>query len=197
MPGALIFLAAEGGRVAKIRYLCSAMKSNTDNIAADPADKFFLPARTALDKYLKANGMRRTPERYAILEKVFSTDAHFYVDALHEALTLEGMHLSLSTVYSAVQLFLEAGLVRRHQFGNQPAQYERVLQGATDSHLHLVCTSCGRVRAVRNPQLMSQLRGLKYPTFKTEFFTLYVYGLCSWCQKRLKRERAARNDRKP
>lgn len=105
------------------------MKSNAKTNPADPADKLFLPAKTALDKYLKANGMRRTPERYAILEKVFSTDAHFYVDALHEALTLDGMHLSLSTVYAAVQLFLEAGLVRRHQFGNQPAQYERVPQG--------------------------------------------------------------------
>lgn len=172
------------------------MKSNAKNNPADPADKLFLPAKTALDKYLKANGMRRTPERYAILEKVFSTDAHFYVDALHEALTLDGMHLSLSTVYAAVQLFLEAGLVRRHQFGNQPAQYERVPQGGAESHLHLVCTSCGRVRAVRNPQLMAELGALKYPTFKTEIFALYVYGLCSWCQKRLKREKAAQSPRK-
>ena len=60
---------------------------------------------------------------------MFSSDAHFYVDALHEALEMEGYHVSLSTVYSAIQLFMEAGLVRRHQFGNQPAQYERVLQG--------------------------------------------------------------------
>lgn len=160
-----------------------------EKIMALNDDKFYLPAKTALDSYLKEHGMRRTPERYAILEKVFSTDAHFYVDALHEALTLDGLRVSLSTVYAAVQLFLEAGLVRRHQFGNQPAQYERVIQGVPESHHHLVCTSCGRVRAVRDPQLMAQLNNLKYPTFKTEFFTLYVYGLCSWCQKRLKREK--------
>jgi len=151
-------------------------------------DQLLSPAKAILDEYLKEHGMRRTPERYAILEKVFSTDAHFYVDALHEALTLEGRHFSLSTVYAAIQLFLEAGLVRRHQFGNQPAQYERVLQGVTESHHHLVCTSCGRIRAVKDSALMAQLSNLKYPTFKTQFFTLYVYGLCSWCQKRLKRE---------
>lgn len=155
-------------------------------------DQMLTPARAQLDAYLKEHGMRRTPERYAILEKVFSTDAHFYVDALHEALTLEGRHFSLSTVYAAIQLFLEAGLVRRHQFGNQPAQYERVLPGATESHHHLVCTSCGRVRAVKDPALMAQIGNLRYPTFKTQFFTLYVYGLCSWCQKRLKRA-SARN----
>lgn len=94
-------------------------------------DKLLNPARTALTSFLKEKKMRRTPERYAILEKVFSTDAHFYADALHEALELDGYHVSLSTVYSTIQLLLEAGLVRRHQFGNQPAQYERVLQGNT------------------------------------------------------------------
>ncbi len=155
-------------------------------------DKMLNPARVALTAFLKARKMRRTPERYAILEKVFSSDAHFYVDALHEALEMEGYHVSLSTVYSAIQLFMEAGLVRRHQFGNQPAQYERVLQGVTESHHHLVCNVCGRVRPVKDPELMAHVNALKYPTFKTEFFTLYVYGLCSRCQKRLKREGGAK-----
>jgi Fur family ferric uptake transcriptional regulator len=152
-------------------------------------DKLLNPARVALTNYLKAKKMRRTPERFAILEKVFSTDAHFYVDALHEALEMEGYHVSLSTVYSTIQIFVEAGLVRRHQFGNQPAQYERVLQGLTENHHHLVCTSCGRVRAVKDKdhELCDCITALRYPTFKTEFFALYVYGLCSRCQKRLKK----------
>ena len=150
-------------------------------------DKLLNPAQTVLTEFLKERKMRRTPERYAILEKVFSTDAHFYVDALHGALELEGYHVSLSTVYSTIQLFLEAGLVRRHQFGNQPAQYERVVQGAAESHHHLVCKACGRVRAVKDPDLMARINALRYPTFRTEFFTLYVYGLCSRCQKRLRK----------
>ena len=142
-------------------------------------DKLLNPARVALTAFLKERKMRRTPERYAILEKVFSSDAHVYVDALHEALEMEGSHVSLSTVYSAIQL-------------NQPAQYERVLQGVTESHHHLVCNVCGRVRPVKDPELMAHVNALKYPTFKTEFFTLYVYGLCSRCQKRLKREGGAK-----
>ena len=154
-------------------------------------DKLLNPARTALTSFLKEKKMRRTPERDAILEKVFSTDAHFYADALHEALELDGYHVSLSTVYSTIQLLLEAGLVRRHQFGNQPAQYERVLQGITESHHHLVCTSCGRIRDIKAPELMNRINALKYPTFKTEFFTLYVYGLCSRCQKRIKKNGSA------
>lgn len=154
-------------------------------------DKVLNPARAALSQYLKEKKMRRTPERFAILEKVFSTDAHFYVDVLHEAMELEGYHVSLSTVYATVQLLIDAGLVRRHQFPNQPAQYERVLQGVTENHHHLVCTSCGRVKAVKDPELADRISSLRYPTFRTEFFSLYVYGLCSRCQKQLRKEKAA------
>lgn len=154
-------------------------------------DKVLNPARAALSQYLKEKKMRRTPERFAILEKVFSTDAHFYVDVLHEAMELEGYHVSLSTVYATVQLLIDAGLVRRHQFPNQPAQYERVLQGVTENHHHLVCNSCGRVKAVKDPELADRISSLRYPTFRTEFFSLYVYGLCSRCQKRLRKEKAA------
>lgn len=154
-------------------------------------DKVLNPARAALSQYLKEKKMRRTPERFAILEKVFSTDAHFYVDVLHEAMELEGYHVSLSTVYATVQLLIDAGLVRRHQFPNQPAQYERVLQGVTENHHHLVCTSCGRVKAVKDSELADRISSLRYPTFRTEFFSLYVYGLCSRCQKRLRKEKAA------
>lgn len=132
-------------------------------------DKVLNPARAALSQYLKEKKMRRTPERFAILEKVFSTDAHFYVDVLHEAMELEGYHVSLSTVYATVQLLIDAGLVRRHQFPNQPAQYERVLQGVTENHHHLVCTSCGRVKAVKDPELADRISSLRYPTFRTEF----------------------------
>ena len=79
-------MAAEGCGVAKFRYLCRAMKSNAKTNPADPADKLFLPAKTALDKYLKANGMRRTPERYAILECICSFPGHFDMCLLHQKL---------------------------------------------------------------------------------------------------------------
>lgn len=148
-------------------------------------DEKLLPAaRQTLERYLKVKGMRRTPERFALLERVFSTGEHFYVDVLCEAMELEGYHVSRSTVYATMQLFLDAGLVRRHQFGNQPAQYERSLPGVSKSHLHLVCTVCGRVREVRDSNLTAGLCDRKYPGFKAYSCALYVYGECGRCQRR-------------
>lgn len=147
-------------------------------------DEKLLPAaRETLERYLKSHGLRRTPERFALLERVFATPDHFYVDVLCEAMELEGYHVSRSTVYATMQLFFDAGLVRRHQFGNQPAQYERSLPGVSKSHLHLVCTQCGRVREVRDTVLTADLCGRSYAGFKADNCALYVYGVCGRCQR--------------
>lgn len=161
-------------------------QSRNGNFVTDFAmkeERLLIPAKKALTDFLKSRGMRCTPERFAILEKVFSSADHFYADALYEALEMEGYHVSLSTVYATMQLLVDAGLVRRHQFPNQPAQYERVAVGTKANHHHLVCTCCGRVREVKDAALMEALGARRYKGFTPEHVALYVYGLCSRCRK--------------
>ena len=43
-------------------------------------------AREILDQYLESNQHRKTPERYAILDAVFSMKGHFTLEALGAAL---------------------------------------------------------------------------------------------------------------
>ncbi|MDD6281159.1 MAG: Fur family transcriptional regulator [Muribaculaceae bacterium] len=147
-------------------------------------EKLLPAAYEILDKYLRNHGLRRTAERYALLDKVFASSEHFYVDELCDSMELEGYHVSRSTAYAAMQLFLDAGLVRRHQFGNQPAQYERWLPGITRSHLHLVCTVCGRVRDVRDNSIAAAITSRNYPGFKASDCAVYVYGMCGRCSRR-------------
>ncbi len=149
-------------------------------------DKLLPAARQILEQYLKSHGLRRTPERFALLEKVFSSGEHFYVDVLCEAMELESYHISRSTAYATMQLFLDAGLVKRHQFGNQPAQYERTLPGISKQHLHLVCTVCGKVREVRDAAYTTGLNAKSFAGFKAESCELYVYGTCQRCSRRKK-----------
>ena len=144
-------------------------------------------ARETLTQYLRQRGMRRTPERLAILERVFSADGHLYAESVMEAMEAGGYHVSLSTVYATLRLLGEAGLVRRHQFGDQPAQYERVLPDGRTGHFHLVCTVCGRIREVKDEGVLQQLARRRYPNFQPTYPAVYVYGLCSRCQRRLRK----------
>ena len=151
-------------------------------------EKLLAAARATLEKYLRSKGMRQTPERLALLEKIFSSGDHFFTDVLYESMELEGYHVSRSTVYATLQLFLEAGLVKRHQFGDQPAQYERLVPGAVGNHIHLVCSVCGRVKEVRDPMLTETLCRRTYAGFRPSGCALYVYGTCGRCDRAAKRK---------
>lgn len=144
-------------------------------------------ARAALTQYIHTKKMRRTPERYAILDKIFDIAEHFSIDMLYAALEQDGFHVSRATLYNSIQLFVDCGLLRKHQFDGKSAQYERV--PGTGNHHHLICTQCGRIKEVKDVALVNMLNSRRYPTFHTAYFALYVYGLCSRCQRSNKRKK--------
>ena len=141
-------------------------------------------ATAALNRYLMQHRLRRTPERYAILDKVFSLSEHFFVDTLRRMLDADGYHVSRATVYNTMDILVDAGLVRRHNFGSTPAQYEKVA-GITNHH-HLVCTQCGKVREVKDAEIDRLLASRRYSAFHPAYADLYIYGVCSRCARKPK-----------
>ncbi len=153
-------------------------------------NKMKISARETLTSYLKAKRLRKTPERYAILDRVFDMAEHFHIETLRKIMEADSFHVSRATLYNTMQLLVEAGLVRKHQFENQPAQYERVIGQQTGNHHHLICRRCGKVKEVKDPELAKTLESRRYRTFHTEFFALYVYGICSTCMRKMRKEKS-------
>lgn len=144
-------------------------------------------ARTALDRYIAENGMRRTPERYSVLEHAYAMRGHFDIDQLYETMRQGDCRVSRATVYNTIQLLVNAGLVRKHRFDNTTAQYERVSCVSMSSHHHLVCRVCGSVREMSDSDTVRAIEQRQYNGFRPDYVALYVYGLCSRCQRRLRR----------
>ncbi len=132
--------------------------------------------------YLSRNGHRRTPERFAILDKIYSIDGHFSVEQLLHEMEAMKFRVSRATVYNTVTLLLDAKLIVRHSFNNS-AQYEKSYN--TQTHHHLICTECGRVSEFENKGIKGIIEESKFPRFTAMNYSLYVYGICSNC-KRLK-----------
>lgn len=145
-------------------------------------DKMKASARTTFTEYLQGKKLRKTPERYAILDKVCDMTEHFHIDTLYSELEATSYHVSLATVYNTMDLLIDCGLVRRHQFNNQPAQYEKV--SGVGNHHHLICTQCGRIKDVKDQELLKMMNARRYPAFHTSYFAINVYGVCSRCQRR-------------
>lgn len=136
--------------------------------------------RNQLTEFMQSNHLRKTPERYAILEKAVDLSAHFGVDELYNAMESTGYHVSKATVYNTLELLCRAGILNRHIFSTNQARYE-VARG---SHLHLVCRRCGSIREIDQPDLTSRLLTDAYDGFEPEYSSTIVYGICDDCKNK-------------
>lgn len=97
----------------------------------------------------------------------------------------EKFRVSRATLYNTIILLINARLVIKHQFGNS-SQYEKSYN--RDTHHHQICTQCGRVTEFQNEELQHAIENTKLPRFTLSHYSLYIYGLCSKCERQNKRK---------
>lgn len=131
-------------------------------------------------EYLIKHQHRKTPERYAILERIFLHDGHFDADLLYQSMQND-YRVSLATIYNTLELLLHCQLIIKHQFGGQLAQYEKAFGSIT--HHHLVCTKCGTVKEFSDKQMRTSIQSKKFAHFQASHYSLYIYGLCNKCKE--------------
>ena len=137
-------------------------------------------------KYLKAHGHRKTPERFAILDTIYSLDGHFDIDTLYTLMEeKENFRVSRATLYNTIVLLMDANLVIKHQFG-AASQYEKCYNRET--HHHLICTQCGKVTEFQNEELQHDIEHTRLGRFNMSHYSLYMYGLYSKCKRVNKRK---------
>jgi len=144
------------------------------------------PVVRKFSEYLDQHAMRKTTERYVILQRIMDINGLFTVEELQQIIESDGFRVSRSTVYNTVELLIDAKMLRRHVFEGMQAQYERI---TPLPHIHLICTTCGKVKEVKDNNFVAVMNARRFNAFNTDHYCLYVYGTCSTCARKLKRTR--------
>lgn len=162
------------------------------NEAQESAVKLKEEVKQKFVEYLERQQQRKTPERFAILDEIYSNKEHFDVETLFEHMKNRNYRVSRATVYNTLDLLLDCGLVIKHQFGKNISRFERAY--GFRQHDHLICNKCSEVLEFCDPRIQQIKTTMgELMNFQVTNHSLYLFGnpktdadgSCLSCKKKI------------
>jgi Fur family ferric uptake transcriptional regulator len=141
------------------------------------------PLREHFVRYLRDRRLPVTRQRLEVADAITRVPDHPSVIRIQQELARRGIPVGTATVYRTLDLLVESGLVRAHDFGDGFKRYEAAPDQSP--HEHLICQRCGRVVEFANDRLERMLEMIAdEQSFLHRRHRVEIYGLCEECRGR-------------
>jgi Fur family ferric uptake transcriptional regulator len=130
------------------------------------------------DRRLRAHGFRITPQRHLVLDAIY-TLRHGTPDEILAEVLRHSTGVNLSTIYRAIEVLEQVGLVTHSHIGHGAPTYHAV---DSHTHIHLACDSCDTVEAISADVLEPLVRSLRADKgFEVDVSHVAFHGRCRAC----------------
>lgn len=134
-----------------------------------------------IESILRSHGSRSTGPRRAVWSVLTKTDEHLTVEQITGRVHQHDRSINAASVYRALGLFNELGLVRESKLGEGGTTHWELAH--PDEHFHIVCNQCGQVDHHVGSLVSSIVDHLSGDHgFEPQQVELTVRGICSTCQ---------------
>jgi Fur family transcriptional regulator, ferric uptake regulator len=129
-------------------------------------------------------GHRAGGARTAVVELLAGQSCCLSAQEISDELRAKGTDVGLASVYRALDLLHEMGLVQRVEIGDGGSRYEPIVPGG-EHHHHAVCDSCGRVTAFEDERLERTLERLAGRLrHSMSGHDIVIHGDCARCSRK-------------
>jgi len=130
--------------------------------------------------FLKSKSLKRTRQRFDILDIFMSAGIHISAYELHLRIKKKHPEIGFSTIYRTLKLLTESGIADEGNFGDGQSRYEAAFKRG--NHGHLICRECGRTEEFDSEVIDKvQKRVVKKYGYEVRGRRFEIYGLCSKC----------------
>jgi Fur family ferric uptake transcriptional regulator len=132
---------------------------------------------------LKANNLKYTTQREAILKTLYDHPDHFTPENLYLLVkkNYPKLNTGITTVYRTLNLLEENNIATSISFGAAGKKFEL---SNKPHHDHLICEKCGDIVEFENQEIEKlQEKIARMHDFKLTDHLMQLYGVCKNCQK--------------
>jgi Fur family ferric uptake transcriptional regulator len=131
---------------------------------------------------LRQAGLRQAEARERVVALLADEPCALSAVEIEQALRSQGRPTGLASIYRALELLSDHGLVERVAVGPGVTRFERSTPGHEHHHHHLVCEECGRLVAFDDPALERAIHNAsKRLGVRVEHHEVLLRGSCEDC----------------